>query len=161
MVTGSNWMPSLYIDGMHFRCKIYRLDDSVYFYSMLPFSTRSVQRCRYIHWGKSIRLNSQPAQRNEFTEIEHFFQYDRLPHIIYEIPWYHLTVSDQKLLTIFLLNSQSPKKFYLIGEKSMNVETGIAVCVSSDMSTIKAHWVFVPFLFFFRYSKLFTPLMSC
>lgn len=57
------------------------------------------------------------------------FQNERLETSIYSIPWYHLSIPDQKLFLLFLLNSQRPKKFYLLGAQSINVASGLAVCI--------------------------------
>lgn len=68
-----------------------------------------------------------PAYTHSIINFLFYLQYDRLPMVVYEIPWHDLTPSDQKMLLVFLQHSQKPKKLSIIGESTLNVETGVAV----------------------------------
>nr|QGW45375.1 odorant receptor 2 [Bradysia odoriphaga] len=57
-------------------------------------------------------------------------KYERLQVSIYSLPWFYLSIPDQKLFQFFLQNSQTPKKFYLMGAQSINVATGLAIVKS-------------------------------
>lgn len=84
------------------------------------------------------------------------FQYEGLSAVIYEIPWYHLSIPDQKMLKFFLQKSQMPTKLYLMGEKSMNVETGLSVSdVSFFFSFVKHE------LRYFTCIEMYTCVLTC
>lgn len=57
--------------------------------------------------------------------------------VIYDIPWYLLTPSDQKMFMVALQHSQSSKRLYILGERTLNVETGVAVIITNFLNLLE------------------------